>query len=344
MGRWFRGTSKTMTLFRRHQKNCLPGRIQGRECTSCDCPVWRDDRADGGKLRSLGTSDWAKAEAMRAGEPVGLLEASAKWLAHVVRQGSKPVTIEKYKTVVCQFIVYAGKWGFTSLHDVQRETIQAFAEGRPGAPATRAKRVTILKQFLGWCCYQGWLQSNPAGSVESPKIRPTRFPCAFTKEQTAAILQELGADRDKRYELLARLMLATGLRISDAVAIEPDQLQDGEIRLRTKKTAGEVRLPLEAGLFRTVVAQVQSGGFHPCQSTPCFVRAAQRRFKAAFVAAGIPKATVHTLRHDFASRLASRGATTQEIARAMGISTAVADKTYIHMTSTWQNRIRELVL
>lgn len=332
-----------MILFRRHLKSCpATAGTSRRWYKDCRCPVWADQRGEGGTVRSLKTSDWDKAVALSSSKSCSLARAAADWELSIFHANKAARTLEKYGSTLRKFVACSDRWGFTEVAEVTPEAIETFVN-EPGAPATRAKRLTILRQFLKYCQRHGWCKDNPAELVEAPKIKPTRYPTPFSQEQLERIFADLERDQDRRFALLAKLLLASGMRVGDAVGIQASSLRDQGILLRTEKTGGEVLLPLEAGLFDAVRAVAASGGFPAGQSTPTFIRQVQRRFKRAFEVAGCPQASVHWFRHTRASLLRAKGATPAEVGDILGISARTAERSYTKWCPERKKRLEWLL-
>jgi integrase len=174
---------------------------------------------------------------------------------------------------------------------------------------------------------------------------------ALTREQLALLLALL----PERWRLLFRVLAATGLRISELIALEWQHLVlDGStphIRVRRAIVRGrlgqvksrhgrrEVPLPLElvSELRRSQASSEWPDGpvFPSMTGTPLDPGNLRRRVLApAAEEAGVPWCGLHTFRHTCASLLFDRGANAKQVQRWLGHhKPSFTLDTYIHLLS-----------
>ena len=107
--------------------------------------------------------------------------------------------------------------------------------GVPCSPKSYARRVTTLKVFFSWLHESGVLPANPADaviqqSVSSPLPEAPHF---ADVDKALAVAQEWragGKDRkpDARPYLLLSLLLQTGIKKGEAMAIVPNHIDDSD--------------------------------------------------------------------------------------------------------------------
>lgn len=132
--------------------------------------------------------------------------------------------------------------------------------GVPCSPKSYARRVTTIKVFFGWLNESGVLPGNPSAAVIQQSVKsplPT-LPTEAEVENSLVVSQQMRAGagdykQDARPHLLLTLLLKTGIKKGEAMAIVPnhiDRSSPGEPmlfvryanpRLRYK----ERRLPLD---------------------------------------------------------------------------------------------------
>jgi integrase len=116
------------------------------------------------------------------------------------------------------------------------------------------------------------------------------------------------------YRDLTRLMLTTGLRLGDAVALEWESLAGGRLRLSQGKTGDLLWVPLSAEAKALVAALGDGTG-------RVFPHVVRNTYENVFMNArrrlGLP-GSPHDLRRTFASRLYARGVPREVIARLLG--------------------------
>ena len=103
--------------------------------------------------------------------------------------------------------------------------------GTPGLSASTVRTFyTVLRAALDIASRDGLIRSNPAAAVRRPGVERKDAP-HLTAEQAQALLEAIRGDR---LETLFRVMLATGLRRGEALALHwPDvDLDTGLLRVR----------------------------------------------------------------------------------------------------------------
>ena len=200
---------------------------------------------------------------------------------------------------------------------------------------------TVLRAALDIASRDGLMRSNPAAAVRRPGVERKDAP-HLTAEQAQALLEAMRGDR---LETLFRLMLATGLRRGEALALHWSDvdLDAGLLRVRwtlsrtsqglqldepkTDKSRGTVPLPrsaveaLRAHRIRQLEEQRAAAGvwqenrlvFTTEIGTPREPRNVLRRFEVLAERAGLRGVHLHTLRHSAASFLLAAGTHTKVV-------------------------------
>lgn len=87
-----------------------------------------------------------------------LAKPIARFIAELAAQGKSPHTLRGYRADLAQLASYHD--GGTS--DLDTDVLRGFfASTRHQAPATRARKQAAVGAFLGWCCREQLLPSNP---------------------------------------------------------------------------------------------------------------------------------------------------------------------------------------
>ncbi|SES66959.1 tyrosine-type recombinase/integrase [Geodermatophilus poikilotrophus] len=219
---------------------------------------------------------------------------------------------------------------------------------------------TVLRSALEIAARDGLLRSNPAAAVKRPSVERKDAP-HLTAEQAQALLEAIRGDR---LETLFRLMLATGLRRGEALALHWSDihLDAGLLRVRwtlsrtsqglrldepkTDKSRRTVPLPrsaietLRAHRTRQLEEQRMTAGawqehglvFTTEIGTPLEPRNVLRRFEVLAERAGLRGVTLHTLRHSAASFLLAAGTHTKVVQEHLGHSSyAITADIYSHV-------------
>lgn len=188
-----------------------------------------------------------------------------------------------------------------------------------------------------------------------------KLPAVLTREEVQRVL---GAVREARFAMLLRLIYGCGLRIGEAVKLEVRDIQrDGTVLFIREAKGGKDRfVPLPAGLLvelrhwwkehrhpRLLFPAVGRGwrehGGQPLRDEPMSVGSIQHCFRLALASAGFPRgaATVHTLRHSYATHLLEAGVSLRQIGAYLGHSSLDTTVVYTHLTAVSEAKARLVI-
>ncbi len=254
----------------------------------------------------------------------------------------------------------AGRGG--DLDRASAEDIEAYFEslGQRGlAPASAARRRAAVRQFYRFALGEGWRKDDPSRRVDAPKPgRP--LPKVLSRGEVEAVINAAAA-RDGaqglRLACMIELLYASGLRISELMALPLSALQRDPAFLIVKGKGGKERLaPLNDAARTSVKAYLPVRVCFLCKGakdSPWLFpsRGAAGRLTArrmaqlldeAAGAAGIDPARVspHVLRHAFATHLLEGGADLRAVQTLLGHADIATTQIYTHLA---QDRLRTVV-
>jgi integrase len=213
------------------------------------------------------------------------------------------------------------------------------------AELTIRSAYTVLRAILDTAVRDGALASNPAAAVRRPRVT-VKEAQHLTPVQVAALLQ---AARGTRYAPLFALLVHTGLRRGEALALQWADV-DGQLSVTEPKTAKSRRfVPISAPAEQllTAVRAAQDAERRRAGSAwhetgfvfttelgePCDPRNAFRAFRVAATRAGLSHAGLHTLRHSAASVMLTRGVPLKVVSEILGHSSiAITGDIYGHVS------------
>lgn len=193
--------------------------------------------------------------------------------------------------------------------------------------------------------------------------RPQTLPIVLSRPETAAVL---GALREERFRICLRLIYQCGLRVGEAVAIQVRDIRSADLRLHVRLGKGgkDRFVPLAAPMVDELRSWWRQHR-HPQwlfpaparswreQSQPLSdvmgkatthmsVSAVQNAFRLARAQTGIhPEATVHTLRHSYATHLLEEGVSLRLISQYLGHASLDTTVIYTHLTATSEEKARQ---
>lgn len=315
--------------------------------------VERSGRSATAARNALRTALIARTQVASAGElsPMDTFEkATGLWFERVrrlVREGRRsPGTLETYERQAAAHIIPS--LGALRLREITTALLDRFINrlnDDVGSATARTCR-SIVSGVLGMAVRYGALSSNPVREVDRVESRPRKDPRALTQAERAEWFSRLRADQravDMDLVDLCRFLLATGLRLGEALAVLWTEVDldagsievtstmirvtgQGLIRKTTKSSAGQRRLLLPtwavdmlrqrwargARLDMPVMHNLD-GGYRDPHNTRRELRLAARRI-------GFDWVTAHVFRKTTATILDDAGLSARMIADQLGHS------------------------
>jgi len=248
------------------------------------------------------------------------------------------------------------------LNDAPAEAVEDYFAGlarRGLSAATANRRRSAVRQFYRFCLAEGWRADDPSRRVEAPKKgRP--LPKVLSREEVERLIAAAAA-RDGaqglRLACMVELLYASGLRVSELLALKLDALARDPAYLIVRGKGGKERLaPLNEAARAAVKAYLDvRPAFLPkgSQANPWLFPSSgaggaltRRRFgqllDQAAVDAGVDPAKVspHVLRHAFATHLLEGGADLRVVQTLLGHADISTTQIYTHVMG---DRLREVV-
>jgi integrase/recombinase XerD len=239
-----------------------------------------------------------------------------------------------------------------ALLDAGRDDLLAYLASitQSGAkPRTSARRLSSLRQFYRLALREGWRkaeQGDPSALIEAPKLgRP--LPKSLTEVEVEALLGAADLEQPEgfRDRVMLEVLYATGLRVSELIALRPSELSLSQGLVRVVGKGGKERLvPLgEEALawLQRFLRGPREGLLNGQTCEPLFPtrrgagmtrQAFWYRIRKHAAAAGIDKPlSPHTLRHAFATHLLNHGADLRVVQLLLGHSDLSTTQIYTHV-------------
>ena len=280
------------------------------------------------------------------------------YLDHLsVEKGLAANTLTSYRRDLRRYLEYLEEAGVEDLAAITEATVSGFLvrlrEGdaaHPPLSATSAARTVVaVRGFHRFAVADGLAEHDPAGAVKPP-APAKRLPKALPLSDVEAILDAAGAPGTTlalRDRALLEVLYGTGARISEAVGLDVDDIDeaDGTVLLRGK--GGKERLVPIGSYARDAVAgylvrgrpelaasgrsgpalflNAQGGRLSRQSAWAVLVKAADR--------AGVTRdVSPHTLRHSFATHLLDGGADVRVVQELLGRADLSTTQRYTHVS------------
>src|SRR5262245_12581705 len=175
----------------------------------------------------------------------------ADFLRHLkaVRNCS-PATVRAYEGDLAAFAGFAGGEGGMLKADVpllRRFLLERSTKNY--AKSSTARALACLRTFYGWLLRAGRLASNPVKLLRSPK-RDRKLPGFMEEEEVARLI---GSAENERDAAILEVLYGGGLRVSEAVGLDVDDLSMEEGIAKVRGKGDKERLaPLGSAALRAI--------------------------------------------------------------------------------------------
>ena len=295
--------------------------------------------------------------------PPRALDATvAAFLHHLaVERGSARNTLRAYATDLERYAAHLAAAGVEDLADVRECHVTAFVVALrtpgPDRPALAASSTTralaAVRGLHRFAAHDGVVADDVTRAV-APPAQPRRLPRTLTIDEVDQLLAGRPGDDPAalRDRALLELLYSTGARISEAVGIDLDDLDERARTVLLRGKGGRERLvPVGRPALAAVEAYRVRGrpvlaangrGAAPSARGALLLNARGARLsrqsafhvlRAAAETAGVARAvSPHTLRHCFATHLLAGGADVRVVQELLGHASVTTTQLYTHVT------------
>jgi integrase/recombinase XerD len=268
------------------------------------------------------------------------------------QKGLAELTLSAYQQDLTQFSRWLAPRN-RSLSVAQQTDIQQFLGERfeRGSSArSNARLLSTLKQFYRHLVRLGERQDNPTALVSAPRIHRS-LPQAMNERDVEKLLQapDLESDFGMRDRCMLELMYSSGLRVSELVGLQLNQVNTrlGLVRLVGKGSKERVvpvgeealhwlqRYLQQARPALQVTSAINDALFLSSRGTAITRQAFWQNIKKHLLTAGVKTVfSPHSLRHAFATHLLNHGADLRTVQMLLGHSSLSTTQIYTHIAQT----------
>ena len=257
-------------------------------------------------------------------------------------------TVSSYLRDTTQFAEYLHNYCDIDLREADSAAVQDYMDwmlshGKSAASVTRF--LASVKSFYSYMVAAGELKKNPAQGVAAAKVE-RKYPEILTAKEVELFLEQPECVDAKgfRDHAMLELLYATGIRVSELIALDVGDLNLPAGFIRCSNSKKERIIPLYHGAVKALQDYIK--GVRPqliadTEETALFVNMnGERMSRQGFwkiikhyqEKAGIQKdITPHTLRHSFAVHLLENGADLRAIQEMLGHADISSTQIYTHV-------------
>ncbi len=213
------------------------------------------------------------------------------------------------------------------------------------SPSARARKLSAIKSFYKYLTVRTkQLQDNPVQDLEYPKLRKS-LPKYLTLEQSAALLQAVSGQNEKRDYAILMLFLNCGIRRSELVGLNLSDVYEDRIRVVGKGNkerfvyfGSSCRKAIDAYLLERneKILSDNRALFGSRNGNRISVEAVHRLVKKALLQAGLDSTqfSAHKLRHTAATMMLSGGVDVKTVQEVLGHENLNTTQIYTHIENT----------
>ena len=210
------------------------------------------------------------------------------------------------------------------------------------SPASIARRLSAVRSFLDMAVDSKWCKENASFGLRPPK-QPKRLPRTLPPEQTQLLLEKTDARTEQRDIALLAVMYGCGLRVSEAVGLDINDISLDAAELRVLGKGRKERIaPVPEGVLRLLRDHLeirhqsadhnQQAVFLNRNGGRLSARSVQHMLKKRALATGADvSVTPHRLRHSFATHLLAGGVDLRAIQELLGHASLSTTERYTHL-------------
>ena len=265
-------------------------------------------------------------------------------------------TLQSYRRDIEQYFNYLNEINLQNISSSNKTTIIAYLlylQKKGRATSTISRNLASIRSFYQYISRNKLIDHDPTAELESPKVEK-KLPQILSPEEVELLLDQpqcvdLKGYRDKA---MLELLYATGIRVSELIQLNMDDLSLENAYIKCSKGARERMIPIGSIAIKALKEYIGKSRPMLIQSneeTALFVninggRLTRQGFwkiiKQYKNQAKINKdITPHTLRHSFAAHLLENGADLRSIQEMLGHSDISSTQIYAQIA---KNRIKEV--
>ncbi|MGE5612983.1 MAG: site-specific tyrosine recombinase XerD [Bacillota bacterium] len=265
-------------------------------------------------------------------------------------------TLQSYRRDIEQYFNYLNEINLKNISSSNKTTVIAYLlylQKKGRATSTISRNLASIRSFYQYITKNKLIDHDPTAELESPKVEK-KLPQILSPEEVELLLEQpqcvdLKGYRDKA---MLELLYATGIRVSELIQLDMDDLNLEQAYIKCSKGARERMIPIGSIAIKALKEYIEKSRPMLVQSseeTALFVninggRLTRQGFwkiiKQYKNQAKINKdITPHTLRHSFAAHLLENGADLRSIQEMLGHSDISSTQIYAQIA---KNRIKEV--
>jgi integrase/recombinase XerC len=280
-------------------------------------------------------------------------QALADYVRYLTAErNASPHTISNYAREIRQFMAFARAQGIEAWADVRPALLRrwlATLHERAYVKGSVVRRVSELRSFYAFLRRRGVVVENPVMAISAPKLG-RRLPRPLTVEETERLVTAPSTEKPigLRDRAMLEVLYAAGLRVSELLALDLDDVSLGQREVRVLGKGAKERVVLIGAPAIAALRKYLDAGrpellskargrtsalFLNYRGGRLSVRMFTRLLEGYAHEVGIEHVvTPHMLRHSFATHLLDGGADLRSVQELLGHVNLSTTQLYTHVT------------
>lgn len=269
-------------------------------------------------------------------------------------------TNRAYTIDIKQCLSWCNRHGFKNISDLTTDDLRSWMAdaSRNHARSSLARKVVAVRGFFAWCQHVGFINSDPAEILMTPKIKNV-LPSVLDESQAESLMISIDSKANEssscsknqkavelRNTAIIELLYATGIRVGELTGLN---IQDINFSSRTIKVTGKGNkqrvVPFGIPAAKALSAWLSDIGrkilLKDSAQTAIFLGARGKRIDQRLVrqvvhdaakSAHVPDISPHSLRHSAATHMLNGGADLREVQELLGHSSLNTTQRYTHVS------------
>jgi integrase/recombinase XerD len=290
-------------------------------------------------------------------------EQLASFLSHLEKEYQySENTIAAYRNDLSQFHKFIEghshseltHWSAVTEGEIENYLSFMKHKAQPYASSTIARKVAAIKSFYNYLTSQKIVDENPSVDIDSPKVKK-RLPQPLSLSDVERLLAAPAggqSPKNLRDLTLLNILYATGMRVTEVVSIQLEDVAPDRSTLSSPTRQGEAReIPLDEDTKALVSGYLAEGRPQLAKNSrerALFLNHRGEKLtrqglwliiKGYARQAGLnTEVTPHTLRHSFAVHRLSKGAKLEDIQRLLGHANISTTQIYAQLESSTEGQ------
>lgn len=263
-----------------------------------------------------------------------------------IEKGLSQNTLEAYRRDLSDFLDFCG-----DLKNIQRTQINSYIRNlheKKYSPTSIMRKIASIRGFFKWACTNEIITSNPALTLEQPKI-PQKLPKVVSITEIEEILNQ---NLTKLETVIVELLYGCGLRVSELTNLKINDYDlKGKFLECTGKGSKDRIVPLGTKAVNAIKKYLPEREFflqkNNTKSKKLLInehgKEVTRQEVYTFIhnqGKNLHKTiSPHTLRHSFATHLLENGADLRVVQELLGHSDVSTTQLYTHIS---KKRLKEV--